>query len=179
MTSSCLRHVLGPAHIAAVVPLLLSLALAGCGATPLEEPDPVSLAAGPSGVVRGGQQPIGGALVQLMAPGIPAMAQHRPSSRQRPPAPTAAEVLRCRHIPAPRRTGWYICRCRAGIPVLARTPPWAWRRCWATAPRLSSTHSCCGERTDDRSCRLRSGAVCLASRQAAQRLAHRRPILLG
>ena len=70
MTSSCLRHVLGPAHIAAVAPLLLSLALAGCGAAPIEEPTAVTLAAGPSGVVRGGQQPIGGALVQLMAPGI-------------------------------------------------------------------------------------------------------------
>jgi len=70
MTSSCLRHVLGPAHLAATVPLLLSLALSGCGATPIEGPTAVSLAAGPSGVVRGGQQPIGGALVQLMAPGI-------------------------------------------------------------------------------------------------------------
>ena len=70
MTSSCLRHVLGPAPMAAVVPLFLSLALAGCGVAPMEEPTPVSLAAGPSGVVRGGQQPIGGALVQLMAPGI-------------------------------------------------------------------------------------------------------------
>ena len=73
MTSS-LRHELGPARITAATPLLLlpvfSLALAGCGAAPMEEPTAVTLTAGPSGVVRGGQQPIGDALVQLMAPGI-------------------------------------------------------------------------------------------------------------
>ena len=69
--STSLRHVSGTARItAAAVWLMLSLGLAGCGVAPIEEPNAVALSTGPSGVVRGGQQPISGALVQLIAPGV-------------------------------------------------------------------------------------------------------------